>query len=319
MAYNNVITLESRKQGSFGASPRGWPEAIGGVNEDFPGSIGSSAAFLEVLNHVRIVAPADSTVLLEGETGTGKEVIARALHMHSRRRHNAFVAVNCAAIPAELLESEMFGHERGAFTGAVTRRLGRFEAADRGTLFLDEIGDMPFELQAKLLRVLEEQEFERLGSAQTRQVDVRVVAATNQNLTKLVADKRFRIDLYYRLNVFPILIPPLRQRPQDIPLLAAYFVKKFTQRMNKPVPKIPPEAMEALVRYPWPGNVRELQNIVERAVILTDGSVLQLSELPTAHPEPVTLQDAERAHIRKALDETNGVGKMRVQKGSHLQ
>jgi formate hydrogenlyase transcriptional activator len=276
----------------------------------FEGIIGSSAALGEVLDQIRTVAPTDSTVLIEGETGTGKELIARAIHSSSRRRDRPFVKLNCAAIPLGLLESELFGHEKGAFTGAVALRLGRFEAADGGTLFLDEIGDIPLELQAKLLRVLQEQEFERLGSTHTRRVNVRVVAATNQDLAGFVAEKLFRMDLYYRLNVFPIALPPLRQRLEDIPMLVAHFVHRYSASMAKQIEKIGSNAMEALVRYPWPGNIRELQNFIERAVILTNGDVLHLSPFPShaAFPtDPVTLADAERDHILKALRESNWV------------
>jgi formate hydrogenlyase transcriptional activator len=262
------------------------------------------------LDQIRTVAPTDSTVLIEGETGTGKELIAQAVHDNSQRRHRPFVKLNCAAIPLGLLESELFGHEKGAFTGAVVQKLGRFEAADGGTLFLDEIGDIPLELQAKLLRVLQEQEFERLGSTHTRKVNVRVVAATNQDLAGLVDEKMFRMDLYYRLNVFPIALPPLRHRLEDIPTLVAYFVNRYAASMAKRIERITPDAMEALLRYPWPGNIRELQNFIERAVILTKGDVLHLSPLPThaAFPtEPVTLADAERVHILNALRESNWV------------
>jgi formate hydrogenlyase transcriptional activator len=256
------------------------------------------------------VAPTDSTVLIEGESGTGKELIAHAIHAHSNRRNRSFVKLNCAAIPLGLLESELFGHEKGAFTGAVTQRVGRFEAADGGTLFLDEIGDIPLELQAKMLRVLQEQEFERLGSTYTRRVDVRVVAATNQDLTGLIAEKQFRMDLYYRLNVFPIELPPLRRRAEDIPLLVAHFVHKYAGRMSKQISYIARQSMDSLTRYPWPGNIRELQNFIERAVVLTRGEVLQIPGLPTlpaSRTEPVTLVDAERDHILKALDESNWV------------
>jgi formate hydrogenlyase transcriptional activator len=275
----------------------------------FEGIVGSSSALYRVLDQVRTVAPTDSTVLIEGETGTGKELIARAIHMHSARRDRPFVKLNCAAIPLGLLESELFGHEKGAFTGAVAQRVGRFEAADGGTLFLDEIGDIPLELQAKLLRVLQEQEFERLGSTYTRHVNVRVVAATNQDLPTLVAEKQFRIDLYYRLNVFPIALPPLRHRPEDIPMLVAHFVFRYAERMAKHIDKIASDSMESLVRHPWPGNIRELQNFIERAVILTSGDVLQLSALPNAAVprEPVTLEEAERDHILNTLRETNWV------------
>jgi formate hydrogenlyase transcriptional activator len=280
------------------------------IRNGFEGIVGSSTALTEVLDQIRTVAPTDSTVLIEGETGTGKELIAQAIHTHSRRRDRPFIKLNCAAIPLGLLESELFGHEKGAFTGAVSQKIGRFEAANGGTLFLDEIGDIPLELQAKLLRVLQEQEFERLGSTYTHRVNVRVVAATNQDLEALVAAKQFRTDLYYRLNVFPIALPPLRHRPEDIPMLVAHFVHKYAERMAKRIECITSDAMEALVHYPWPGNIRELQNFIERAVILTRGDVLQLSALPSsaAFPiDPVTLADAERDHILNALRESNGV------------
>jgi formate hydrogenlyase transcriptional activator len=276
----------------------------------FEGIVGSSTALRSVLDQIRTVAPTDSTVLIEGETGTGKELIAHAIHMHSRRRDRPFVKLNCAAIPLGLLESELFGHEKGAFTGAVAQKIGRFEAANGGTLFLDEIGDIPLELQAKLLRVLQEQEFERLGSTYTHRVNVRVVAATNQDLGKLVAEKLFRMDLYYRLNVFPVAIPPLRHRVEDIPMLVAHFVNKYAERMAKRIRKITSDSMEALVRHPWPGNIRELQNLIERAVILTNGDVLQVSALPSSagiQAEPVTLAEAERDHILNALRESNWV------------
>jgi formate hydrogenlyase transcriptional activator len=276
----------------------------------FEGIVGSSTVLREVLDQIRTVGPTDSTVLIEGETGTGKELIARAIHNSSKRRDRPFVKLNCAAIPLGLLETELFGHEKGAFTGAVAQKLGRFEAADGGTLFLDEIGDIPLELQAKLLRVLQEQEFERLGSTYTRRVNVRVVAATNQNLAALVAEKLFRMDLYYRLNVFPIALPPLRHRPEDIPMLVAHFVNRYATGMAKRIDKIASDAMEALLRYPWPGNIRELQNFIERAVILTNGDVLHLSPFPSHAPfptEPITLADAERDHMLNALRESNWV------------
>jgi formate hydrogenlyase transcriptional activator len=277
---------------------------------EFAEIVGSSRALCSVLEHVRIAAPTNATILIEGETGTGKELIARAIHMRSKRRSGPFVKLNCAAIPAELLESEIFGHEKGAFTGALTQRIGRFEAANGGTLFLDEIGDMPLNLQAKLLRVLQEQEFERLGSTHTRYADVRVVAATNQDLAGMVANKQFRMDLYYRLNVFPIVLPALRGRSADIPLLVAHFVEQFAERMGKQISKISQHAMDTLMRYPWPGNIRELQNFVERAVILTNGDVLQLPALPSplaVKQEPMTLEQSERTHILKALEESNWV------------
>jgi formate hydrogenlyase transcriptional activator len=285
----------------------------GGASENsnqFEGMVGSSTAFRGVLDQIRTVAPTDSTVLIEGETGTGKELIAQAIHTLSRRRGKPFVKLNCAAIPLGLLESELFGHEKGAFTGAVSQKIGRFEAANGGTIFLDEIGDIPLELQAKLLRVLQEQEFERLGSTQTHRVNVRVVAATNQNLAGLVAEKQFRMDLYYRLNVFPVALPPLRHRLEDIPLLVAHFARRYAERMAKQIERIPSDSMEALVRYPWPGNIRELQNFIERAVILTEGDVLRLPALPSiavVSNAPVTLEDAERDHILNALQNSNWV------------
>jgi formate hydrogenlyase transcriptional activator len=279
----------------------------------FEGIVGSSAALMEVLGLVRTVAPTDSTVLIEGETGTGKELIAAAIHAHSKRRDRPFVKLNCAAIPLGLLESELFGHERGAFTGAVARKVGRFEAADRGTLFLDEIGDIPLELQAKLLRVLQEGEFERLGSNQTQRVHVRLVAATNGDLLKLVSEKRFRSDLYYRLNVFPIAVPPLRDRAEDIQLLVRYFVNKYAVRMQKRIDEIPVVAMDVMRDYSWPGNIRELQNFIERSVILTTGKTLRpplkgLKQASEAEPvEAITLAEAERDHICKTLEKTNGI------------
>jgi formate hydrogenlyase transcriptional activator len=284
--------------------------ARGQAERVFEQIIGSSPALESVLEQVERVAPTDSTVLIQGETGTGKELIAHAIHNVSARRARPFIKLNCAAIPAGLLESELFGHEKGAFTGAIAQRVGRFEAANGGTLFLDEIGDMPLELQAKLLRVLQEQEFERLGSTLTRQVDVRVVAATNQDLAALVAKKQFRMDLYYRLNVFPIALPPLRRRLEDILLLVAHFVENYAARMSKRISKIPDDVMENLMRYPWPGNIRELQNVIERAVILTNGDTLQIPPLPSGtliRREPVTLEEAERDHILKALEECQWV------------
>jgi formate hydrogenlyase transcriptional activator len=266
-----------------------------------------------ILKQVETVAPTDSTVLIMGETGTGKELIARAIHNLSMRRERTFVKINCAAIPMGLLESELFGHERGAFTGAIAQKLGRFELAHQGTLFLDEVGDIPLELQSKLLRVLQEQEFERLGSTRTTSVDVRLVAATNQDLAQLVADKQFRSDLYYRLNVFPVVAPPLRDRSEDIPLLVRYFAQKYAQRMNKEIRTIPTEVMNSLTQYPWPGNIRELENFIERSVILSPGTDLHvpLSELKrsleTQHVGSAgtkTLEEAEREHILKVLEET---------------
>jgi formate hydrogenlyase transcriptional activator len=265
------------------------------------GLIGSSRKFMAVLDDIDMVAPVDSAVLIRGETGTGKEVVAQAIHDASPRRQRSFVAINCAAIPAALLESELFGYERGAFTGAVTPREGRFQAADRGTLFLDEIGDLPLELQPKLLRVLQEQQIERLGSSRTIPVNVRIIAATNCDLWAMVQEGKFRADLYYRLNVFPITLPPLRERKDDIPLLVNHFVRKFSERQGKAIDSVPDEVMEALQSYPWPGNIRELQNFIERSVIMTTGTVLRprLSELQL-HSTPAevrTMADAERAHI----------------------
>ena len=274
--------------------------------------VGDSLAIQYVLNQVRIVAKTDSITLIQGETGTGKEAIARAMHNHSLRNRGPFVKLNCAAIPGPLLESELFGHERGAFTGAFAQTKGRFQLADKGTLFLDEIGDLPLELQPKLLRALQEQEFERLGSSQTIRVDVRVVAATNQDLSQLVANKQFRADLYYRLNVIPIFLPPLRDRSQDIPLLVEYFVRKLSARLNKPIDSIPEEVMEILKAHDWPGNIRELQNVIERAVVLAPDSVLRpaLTELKQMTKQPSaavtrTLAEAEREHILEVLKQTS--------------
>jgi formate hydrogenlyase transcriptional activator len=274
--------------------------------------VGSSQKLRTVLDQIKMVAPVESAVLIQGETGTGKEVIAHAIHDVSPRRHNRFVAVNCAAIPGALLESELFGHERGAFTGAVAQATGRFQAAERGTLFLDEIGDLSLELQPKLLRVLQEKQFERLGGGRTIQADVRVIAATNQDLWRLVQEKKFRADLYYRLNVFPIMLPPLRERQEDIPLLAEHFVHKFAKRLGKSIDRIPAEGMEALKGHDWPGNIRELQNVIERAVIMTSGNVLDLrgTELrkPSAGGTQVrTLAEAARLHITATLQQTNWV------------
>ena len=276
--------------------------------------IGRSPSLKRALQNVQTVAPTDSNVLIFGETGTGKELIARAIHNLSTRKDHTLVKVNCAAIPTGLLESEMFGHEKGAFTGAVEQRKGRFELAHRGTLFLDEVEDIPLDLQPKLLRVLQEQEFERLGSSRTINVDVRVVAATNADLAGLVAEKKFRSDLYYRLNVFPIMLPSLRERSEDIPLLVHFFAQKFAQRMGKPIERIPTETIAALTRYSWPGNIRELQNLIERAVILSRGTVLEvpLSELKqngkTVEQNGASaLEAVEREHILRVLRDTNWV------------
>jgi formate hydrogenlyase transcriptional activator len=278
--------------------------------------VGSSAALKGVLEQIETVAPTDSTVLIEGETGTGKEVIARTIHNLSSRREHTFVKVNCAAIPSGLLESELFGHERGAFTGALAQKLGRFELAHKGTLFLDEIGDLPLDLQPKLLRVLQEQEFERLGGTRSIRVNVRIVAATNRDLDKMVEERQFRTDLYYRFKVFPVTLPPLRERRDDIPSLVRYFATKYAELMKKPITTIPSDAMDALVQYSWPGNIRELQNFIERAVILSSGTVLRppLPELKNpAKPNGAhngngsSLQDAEREHIVRMLKETGWV------------
>lgn len=287
--------------------------------------IGNSRALEAVLEKVERVAPTHSTVLIEGETGTGKELIARAIHNLSSCFGRPFIKLNCAAIPLDLLESELFGHEKGAFTGAIAQKIGRFEMADGGTLFLDEVADIPAALQPKLLRVLQEQEFERLGSGVTHKVNVRLVAATNRNLMDMVGRHEFRIDLYYRLSVFPILLPPLRERLEDIPALVTHFVDVFSRRMEKRIEHIPPETMSALTSYPWPGNIRELQNMIERAVILANDEVLPnplpasglttvaasiVASQPIRHPEPSvprTLRDSEHALIIQALDASGWV------------
>jgi formate hydrogenlyase transcriptional activator len=273
--------------------------------------IGNSPALEFVLSEVERVAPTDSTVLIEGETGTGKELIARAIHNISARCGRPFVKLNCSAIPFDLLESELFGHEKGAFTGAVAQKIGRFEMADTGTLFLDEIGDLPLALQPKLLRVLQEQEFERLGSGRTHRINVRLVAATHRDLAEMVAKKEFRSDLYYRLNVFPIVLPPLRERREDIPQLASHFVEMFARRMGKRIDHIPQDILDAFVSYSWPGNVRELQNLIERAVIRTNHGVLP-NPLPdknpvTATPSRDTFTDSTRVLILHALSRTGWV------------
>jgi formate hydrogenlyase transcriptional activator len=279
----------------------------------FPEITGCSPALLNVLEQVEIVAPTSATVLLAGETGTGKELVARAIHRLSASKSQPFVKVNCAAIPAGLLESELFGHERGAFTGAVSRKIGRFEAANQGTLFLDEIGDVPLELQPKLLRVLQEQQFERLGSNDTTRVNVRLIAATNRDLHQLIADRQFRRDLFYRLSVFPIRMPALRDRREDIPLLAHYFVKTFALRERKHTRFIPDAAMDAFLQWKWPGNVRELENFIERCVILSSGETLkvpmdELSEsLGPSSSLNAHLEHIEKEHITRVLRETNGV------------
>jgi formate hydrogenlyase transcriptional activator len=282
---------------------------------NFKEIVGKSVALRRVLMLVETVAPTDSTVLIYGETGTGKELIARAIHNLSSRCSNAFVKLNCAAIPTGLLESELFGHEKGAFTGAIAQRIGRFELADRGTVFLDEIGEVPLDLQTKLLRVLQEREFERLGSTRTLRTDARLIAATNRDLSAMVEEQKFRSDLFYRLNVFPVRVPPLRERADDIPMLVRHFVQHFGRRMKRTIETIPAETMEALIRYSWPGNIRELQNLIERAVILSRGPVLEvpLADLDSrttpgqVNGKHQTLEDAERVHILATLKETRWV------------
>jgi len=279
---------------------------------NFEEIVGESPALKHVLTQVNTVAPLDATVLILGETGTGKELIARAIHRMSSRKDSSFIKLNCAAIPTGLLESELFGHEKGAFTGAVSAKIGRLELADKGTLFLDEVGDIPLELQPKLLRVLQDQEFERLGGVRTIRVNIRLIAATNRDLAKSVAAREFRSDLYYRLHVFPVHMPPLRERAKDIELLVRYFVQRFSRRMNKQIETIPTETMNALTRWEWPGNVRELENFIERSVILSEGTILNvpLSELRPTYDGPrhdTTLESLERDHIIRVLRETGGV------------
>jgi formate hydrogenlyase transcriptional activator len=281
-----------------------------GVNHGFSGIVGASSALRQVLQLIEMVAASDATVLLLGETGTGKELFARALHEHSSRQTQAYITINCAAIPSGLFESELFGHERGAFTGANIQRAGRVELADRGTLFLDEVGDMPLDLQPKLLRTLEEQTFERLGSGRTRKVDVRLIAATNCDLEQQMEDKQFRSDLYYRLNVFPIRIPPLRERREDIPLLVQHFTQKFAQRMGKRIDTIPESVIQKLQRWSWPGNVRELENLIERSVILTTTNVLAIrlpEKISSAIDAANVVRDfEEQERIMRTLQETRG-------------
>jgi formate hydrogenlyase transcriptional activator len=285
------------------------------LNEpNFEEVVGRSGVLRSVLRQVEIVAPTDSGVLIRGETGTGKELIARAIHKLSARRDRPFVKLNCAAIPSGLLESELFGHEKGAFTGAIMRKAGRFEVADKGTLFLDEVGDIPLEVQSKLLRVLQEHEFERLGSTRTQQVDVRIVAATHRNLRQMVEDGGFRSDLFYRLDVFPLTIPALRDRREDIPLLVRHYVDKYSRRMKRGIVMIPTQAMEMMMNYSWPGNVRELQNFIERAVILSPGTTLRvpLAELKQAEDRTPTaklstLEEVERDYVLRAIRESNWV------------
>src|SRR5712672_1532466 len=294
----NIQSLEvAREINCFAASPGG------------PEIIGASPTLRRILRDVKTVAGTDAAVLILGETGTGKELIARAIHNLSARRQHALVRADCASIPSGLLESELFGHERGAFTGAVTRNIGRFELGDKGTLFLDEVGDIPLDLQSKLLRVLQEREFERLGSSRTQQVDVRVIAATHRDLKKMVEEGTFRSDLYYRLHVFPLTVPPLRDRREDIPLIVRHFVDKYAKRMNRHIETVPARTMEVFVNYSWPGNVRELQNFIERAVILSPGSSLrapleELKQSPPTQASPTnlsTLEEMEREHVLRAL------------------
>jgi formate hydrogenlyase transcriptional activator len=318
-------TAESTSSALFATVASRGSQAMKGktANDGFDGIVGAGRSLREVLDLVRTVAPTDSTALIEGETGTGKELIARAIHNISPRRGQPFIRLNCAAIPFDLLESELFGHEKGAFTGAFAQKIGRFEMADKGTLFLDEIGDIPLPLQPKLLRVLQEQEFERLGSGRTHRINVRVVAATHRNLAEMVRRNEFRSDLYYRLNVFPVVLPPLRERQQDIPLLVSHFVEVFSRKMGKRITCIPLETLSELSVYPWPGNVRELQNLIERAVILSKNGVLP-NPLPTldknavTNPLPVsdknslapsrsTFDDSTRALILRALREAGWV------------
>lgn len=310
LAYNEIETLKNQLE-----KEKLYLEEEIRAEYNFEEIIGSSSVLKSVLQNVETVATTDSTVLIYGETGTGKELIARAIHNLSNRRERTLVKVNCAAIPTGLLESELFGHEKGAFTGAIDRRIGRFELAHQGTIFLDEVEDIPPELQSKLLRVLQEQEFERLGSSRTQRVDVRVVAATNANLEQLVEEKKFRSDLYYRLNVFPIKVPPLRERPEDIPLLIHFFANKFAQQMKRSIESVPKETMAALVNYQWPGNIRELQNLIERGVILSRGSSLEipLGELKLSSRSSnqvngsTTLESVERQHILRVLGESGWV------------
>jgi len=305
LAYQEITGLKDRL-----AEEKLYLEEEIRLEHKFDDIIGDSRALKQVLGQVEIVAPTDATVLILGETGTGKELIARAIHRLSGRNQRTFVKLNCAAIPTGLLESELFGHERGAFTGAIAQKVGRFELAHGGTIFLDEVGEIPLDLQSKLLRVLQEQEFERLGSTRTIHVDIRLIAATNRDLATLVQEQRFRSDLYYRLNVFPLNLPPLRERREDIPMLVRYFAQHYATRMKKTIESIPAPTMDALSRYHWPGNIRELENLVERAVILTQGTQLHvpLQELKLAEPErpaaSPTLHDAEREQILRVLRET---------------
>jgi formate hydrogenlyase transcriptional activator len=322
-ARTNPIVFPSREYQQYDQAPRRTEEFVEQnlsleddpmVEEEFRGIVGSNSRLKAVIENIQIVAPADSTVLILGETGTGKELIARAIHDLSPRKNYSFIKVNCAAIPSGLLESELFGHEKGAFTGAIAQKIGRFELANKGTLFLDEIGDIPLELQPKLLRVLQEQEFERLGSTRTQRVDVRVVAATNANLAPMVAEKKFRSDLFYRLNVFPITVPPLRERRDDVRRLVRHFANKYARRLGKHIVSIPKATMDALGRHTWPGNIRELQNLMERAVLLSPGPQLRVPLTDIVVPFAVSddgqssaLEQVEREMIVRALQESNWV------------
>ena len=312
--HNAQVYGELRKLKDKGGEERVCLEDEIRSQPKFEEIVGRSGALQRVLRQVEVVAPTDSGVLIQGETGTGKELIARAIHNLSGRCDRPFIKLNCAAIPSGLLESELFGHEKGAFTGAIMRKAGRFEAADKGTLFLDEVGDIPLELQPKLLRVLQEHEFERLGSNRTQQVDVRVIAATHRDLKQMVEDGEFRSDLFYRLHVFPLPVPPLRDRREDIPILVRYYVDKYARRMKRRIETIPSQAMEIFSSYSWPGNVRELQNFIERAVILSPGSALRapLAELKPASVQGMstrlsTLEEAEREHVLRAIRESNWI------------
>jgi len=308
---NSLLREELQKLKSESPEEKAYAEDEQNTIPSFDEIVGHSPALQRVLRQVEVVAPTDSGVLIQGETGTGKELIAQAIHNRSARRDRPFVKVNCAAIPSGLLESELFGHEKGAFTGAIMRKPGRFEVADKGTLFLDEVGDIPLDLQAKLLRVLQEHEFERLGSSRTQQVDVRVIAATHRDLKQMVEEGTFRSDLYYRLHVFPLTVPPLRDRREDIPLIVRHFVDKYARRMNRQIETIPAKAMEVFTNYSWPGNVRELQNFIERAVILSPGTSLRapLDELTevSSRTDLSTLEEMEREHVLRALRESNWV------------
>ena len=325
MSAQTILVSEAPNRTAAFEIPAGLPANTGFDGDELcdrssPRIVGTSAALESVLEQVKQVASTDSTVLIEGETGTGKELVAHAIHNASQRVGRAFIKLNCAAIPLDLLESELFGHEKGAFTGAIAQKIGRFEMANKGTLFLDEVGDIPSALQPKLLRVLQEQEFERLGSGRTHKVDVRLVAATNRNLVKMVARGQFRSDLYYRLNVFPLLLPALRERREDIPALVTHFVNLFSRRMGKQIDSIPPEAMAAFQLYSWPGNIRELQNLVERSVILSRDGVLQnplrKNQTEVMNPTPhhtrtfytsKTLDDSDRTLILGTLEQARWV------------